>query len=67
MINHQQFLCACKSCGHPTSRQYARLHDGKCKHCVIGVEGRKTGERNDTYHDYIASGAYAAGVSFSDC
>lgn len=33
-----KFICKCNVCGGATSKAYARLHQGKCKPCVTGVE-----------------------------
>jgi len=69
--DYQKFLVRCTQCGGNTSKQYARAHGGFCKTCCEGESGGRKpwgGERDgDTHHDYIASGARAAGVSFSDC
>lgn len=67
-MKSQQWTTSCGQCGDVTSRKYAREHDGKCKACVTGIPKavKSSGESQDRYHDYIASGAYAAGVSFSD-
>lgn len=56
-------------CGRKTTHAYARAHDGKCKLCAEGIDTRpkRVTENGDTYHDWVASGAMAAGVSYSDC
>lgn len=68
-MKNNQYLARCQ-CGRTTSKAYARAHDGKCKACAEPdnpSRRRPEGERQDLYHDYIASGAAASGVSFDDC
>lgn len=65
----RKFLCYCVTCNRKTNKAYAKTHFGQCKYCATGIDTamKDSGQINDTYHDYIASGARAAGVSFSDC
>ena len=67
--DYKQFLTTC-SCGRKTSKEYAAAHGGKCKTCAEPEKFKvrlDDGNQQDLYHDYVASGACAAGVSFSDC
>lgn len=68
-MKFSQYLTNCICCGSATSKAYARKNAGKCKACVTGQpkETFDAGDRTDRYHDYVASGAAAAGISFSDC
>jgi hypothetical protein len=64
MNRFKQFQTRC-ACGGITTKKFAREHGGKCKQCVDPTQVKV--RDNDTYHDWVASGARAAGVSFSDC